>query len=382
MNQITRVLLCDDSSVMRRLIKTALQTDPNVKVIGEAKHGKDACDQAATIKPDVIIMDVEMPVMDGIDAVRTLRKRRMEIPVIMFSSLTSRGAEATLDAIEAGASDFATKPVAAGHIDDAIRHVQNDLIPKVHHWGRRPRRVFNPPATKPPVAAGRAVPTTPAQNRPLQNRSEQKRPARKTGTAAAIAIAVSTGGPHALSRIIGQLPVNLNASVLIAQHMPPVFTGLLAERLAAQKGHQVKEATEGDVVEPGTILIAPGDFHMTVERDSTLVRARLGQGVPENSCRPSADPLFRSVAAVYGRNCLGVVLTGMGSDGVNGAAVLSQTGAKIIAQDKETSVVWGMPGNVVDRGLADRVLPLEQIADELIRATARTAQTPPSCTSA
>ena len=371
MSNSIRVLLCDDSSVMRRLLKAALRVDADIEVVCEAKHGQDALDKLFDARPDVVVMDVEMPVMDGIDAVREIRKRTANLPIIMFSSLTSRGAEATLDAIDAGASDFATKPASAGHITRAMAHVQTTLIPKIHYWCDRP--LYRPeqkanPVTRPasptprPVARQPVVTNTSASPIPVQ-RVDHGTPV------SAIAIGVSTGGPQALAQLVADLPHEFPAPILIAQHMPPVFTGLLADRLAAQTSHVVREAKDGDELKPNEILIAPGDHHMVISRDRSVVRARLNQDEPENSCRPAVDPLFRSFAECYGSKCLGVVLTGMGKDGEKGAEALRQRGARIVVQDEQTSVVWGMPGNVAKRGLADRILPLDQIAMEIVRAT-------------
>lgn len=367
MNKPIRVMLCDDSALMRRLIKTAMKSDPDVLVVSEAENGQDALDKLFDAKPDIIVMDVEMPVMDGIDAVRHIRKRTTKLPIIMFSSLTKRGAEATLDAVDAGATDFATKPANAGQIGEAMAHVRNDLIKKIHQWARPP--VIAPPK---PIQTNRPPQFKPAPEASSLSPQPSPVPTADGGqlvSPSAIAIGVSTGGPQALAKLVTNLPVDFPVPILIAQHMPPVFTGLLAKRLNAAKGHDVREATDGDELRPGQILIAPGDHHMVVTRDSAVVRARLNQDAPENSCRPAVDPLFRSIAKCFGKRSLGVILTGMGKDGEKGALELRNCGARIFVQDEASSVVWGMPGNLVRCGLADRVLPLEQIAMEMIRAT-------------
>lgn len=356
-----RLLLCDDSSVMRRLIKTALQIDPSLEVVCEAKHGRDAVEKMHDARPDVVIMDVEMPVMDGIDAVREIRKDYPHLPIIMFSSLTSRGAEATLDAIEAGATDFSTKPANVGHVGAAMRHVQYGLIPKIHQWSNR--------GTNPPFPAMPEMHPEPA---PIVAPPPEATVAQATHeTAAAIGIGVSTGGPKALATLLSALPLDFPAPILVAQHMPPVFTRLLAERLAAQKGHRVREAVHNEEVRPGDILIAPGDYHLMVRRDEHGVYTKLNQEEPENSCRPSVDPLFRSMAQCYGTDCVGLVLTGMGRDGEGGARELKKLGGRIIVQDEASSVVWGMPGNLVRNGLADQVVPLDQLANTLVRSVRR-----------
>ena len=348
---------------MRRLIKTSLQVDPRLRVVCEAKHGQEAVQMLPTANPDVIVMDVEMPVMDGIDAVREIRKRNSYVPIIMFSSLTTNGAQATLDAIEAGATDFSAKPANLGHVEKALEHVRKDLIPKMFHWVKiqltesMASSGDRPPQANDGVSANATKPES-------QSLASQKQ---VTTPISAIGIGVSTGGPKALAELIDSLPLDFPAPILIAQHMPPVFTGLLAERLAARKGHRVREATDGEVLKQSEILVAPGDFHLVVQRAGNYVRAGLNQSEPENSCRPSVDPLFRSMAECYGKHCVGVVLTGMGRDGEQGVRALRAQGASILVQDEQSSVVWGMPGNLVRSGLADQVLPLEQLAAEVVR---------------
>ena len=388
MNAPIRVMICDDSAVMRRLIATVLKTDPEIKVVAEAKHGQDALDRLYDVRPDVLVMDVEMPVMDGIDTVREIRRRTAKLPIIMFSSLTSRGAEATLDAINAGANDFATKPAGAGHINQAMAHVKADLLPKIRQWaGRAVYPQASPMSGRSGQQTGRKLPNVPPPSTPTPAPSAARRPllaetaitsaasSQPSGPVSVIAIGVSTGGPEALSTIVNDLPKDLPVPILIAQHMPPVFTGLLADRLAAQNGHRVREATDGESVTAGDILVAPGDYHMTVVRDKLTVRVKLNQDPPENSCRPAVDPLFRSVAACYGARALGVVLTGMGKDGEQGAVALRQMGGRVVAQDEATSVVWGMPGAIARSGLADRILPLQSIANEMMRNAQPTCMT-------
>ena len=351
MNKEIRVMVCDDSAIMRRLIKTALELEPSMKVVCEAKHGRDAIDQLDQTRPDIVVMDIEMPVMDGVEAVREIRKLGRTLPVIMFSSLTSRGAEASLDAIAAGATDFATKPTGAGHIQQALDSLRRDLIPKLLQWtaGKRADSIGTVPAAEP------------TNTFPSRDAEESRR------SVAAIAIGVSTGGPQALSKLLSGLPQNFPAPILIVQHMPPVFTGLLAERLSSQTGHCVREATDGDRLTPGTVLIAPGDYHMVASRERDGVHVRLNQEPPENSCRPSVNPLFCSLANCFGDQSLGIVLTGMGQDGTRGAKSLHACGARVYVQDQASSIVWGMPGQVANAGLADRVLPLDQIASQILR---------------
>ena len=340
-----RVMLCDDSSTMRRLIKTVFKKEPRLQVVHEAKNGAEAIDHVASTCPDIIIMDVEMPVMDGVEATREIRKRFPVLPIIMFSSLTSRGAEASLDALSAGANDVVVKPAAAGHINQALSVLAQQLVAKVialadRNMARR-ATIKNAPASVVPGA------TT------------------KPGTVEVIAIGVSTGGPDALAHLLKAVTTILPVPVLITQHMPPIFTKRLASRLESQTIHSVSEAVNDEPVLPGKVLIAPGDFHMTVRKSGESVRISLNQDELENSCRPAVDPLFRSVAKCYGANSLGVVLTGMGSDGMRGAAVIKSAGGRVIVQDQSSSVVWGMPGQVVQAGDADAILSLDDISKEL-----------------
>lgn len=354
MNGEVRVMLCDDSALMRRLIRTAIDSEASLSVVCEAKDGQDALDKLGEAKPDIIVMDIEMPVMDGVQAVREIRRINRNVPIVMFSSLTSRGAQASFDAIAAGASDFSPKPSGAGHIDQAMDSLKGDLLPKLMFWATR-RRIQS-------GFQGRInrIPAQPESPQRSQNKSREK--------VGIVAIGVSTGGPQALAKVFSALPHDLPVPVVVAQHMPPVFTGLLAQRLAEQTGHNVREASGGETLDAGHVLIAPGDHHMTVARDGNRFVAKLDRGPPVNSCRPSIDPLFRSVAEFYGRHALGVVLTGMGQDGLRGAMRLHECGARILAQDEATSVVWGMPGEIAKHGLADRVVAIDRIAHEILSA--------------
>ena len=342
-----RVMLCDDSSTMRRLIKTVFKREPRLQIVHEAKNGNEAVANVATACPDIVVMDVEMPVMDGVEATREIRKRFPALPIIMFSSLTSRGAEASLDALTAGATDVVLKPAASGHIEQALSELERELVTKV--IALTDRNAFRQ-STKKRVSVS---PTSDAKA--------------ETKQVHAIAIGVSTGGPDALAKLLTGINKVLPVPVFITQHMPPVFTTRLASRLDRQTIHCVSEAINDEVVQPGKIFIAPGDFHMTTKKSGGTVRIRLNQDEPENSCRPAVDPLFRSVAKCYGENALGVVLTGMGMDGTRGAGVIKSSGGRVIVQDQASSVVWGMPGQVVQAGDADAILSLVKISNELSR---------------
>ena len=297
-----------------------------------------------------------MPEMDGLATLKELRKAYPRLPVIMFSALTERGAEATLDALALGASDYFTKPASAEGADACLAVIREQLIPQIKALGTRDgngandavRRNFN---ARSPVTAAPS---------PAVSRSPP-------GPVRVLAIGASTGGPNALAEIFHQLPADFPVPIVIVQHMPPMFTRLLAERLSAHSAIPVQEATSGTLLEPGMAWIAPGDFHMIVTRDGTQVRLLVHQDPRENSCRPAVDVLLRSLAKTFGRDSLNVILTGMGQDGLRGCEHVHEAGGQILVQDEATSVVWGMPGCVARAGLADRVLPLSLIANEILR---------------
>lgn len=346
------MLVVDDSVVVRRLVSDVLASDPDIEVAGTASNGKLALARLDQLNPDVVTMDVEMPEMDGLATLRELRRTRPRLPVIMFSTLTERGASATLDALSLGANDYVTKPTGMQGTEAAARWLRGELLPRVRLLGGRE----HPRAAAPAPAALRPVVLRPA------------RPAAGFQHVTAVTIGVSTGGPQALARLMPDILADFPVPILIVQHMPPLFTRLLADRLNNGSRIRVREAGPGMLVEPGVAYIAPGDWHMEVERDrSGAVRLTTHQGPPENSCRPAVDVLFRSVAEVYAAGALAVVLTGMGQDGLRGGERIVDAGGRLIAQDKETSVVWGMPGFVANAGLAERVVPLGDMAGEIVR---------------
>lgn len=359
-----RVMICDDSAIIRRLIKTSLQLEKSLEVVCEAKNGREAIEKFNEAKPDVIVMDIEMPVVDGLQAVKEIRQLDATVPIIMFSSLTSRGAAASLDALAAGATDFATKPTGAGHIQQALESLRRDLIPKLLQWTVGKRASL---AEQNAAADNHLASLTSSEFRIAGLDTTTRSAGKSIGQIHAIAIGVSTGGPQALARLLGNLPSPFPIPILIAQHMPPVFTNLLAERLTKQTGHDVHEAVDGEELTGGSVLIAPGDHHLTIERQGNKVVAKLNQDPPEHSCRPSVNPLFCSLADCFGDQALGIVLTGMGQDGARGAKQIKSHGGYVFVQDKASSTVWGMPGQVVQSGCADRILPLDQIADQVNR---------------
>ncbi|MCA9048610.1 MAG: chemotaxis response regulator protein-glutamate methylesterase [Planctomycetaceae bacterium] len=367
-----QVLMADDSVAVRRMVSETLQRCPGIDVVGAARDGREVVDLAARLKPDVILLDVEMPVMDGIEALREIRRQDRHLPVLMFSSLTVKGAEATLDALALGANDYVAKPNGVDNVQQAVDYIKRELVPRIMHWGSRrsavPARLTSRPteSTQPtPVASERSV-TQPKStlHRPVAT-APTGLPAKKAGVINAVAIGSSTGGPNALAEVVPNLPRDLSVPVFIVQHMPAVFTQLLAERLNRLTPLTVTEAKDGDPVVPGRVYLAPGGCHMVVQQVGKERRIALNQDEPENSCRPAVDVLFRSVACVYGGNTLAVVLTGMGRDGTEGCRVLAGQGATIVVQDEASCVVWGMPRSVEEAGLADRIVPLNSVATEI-----------------
>ena len=345
--QRARVLLVDDSVVIRQLLTKTLAEDPAIEVIGTASNGKCALARIDQSVPDIVVMDVEMPEMTGLEALVEIRKKSPNLPVIMFSTLTAKGAATTLDALMLGASDYVTKPSNIGSVGAAIERVRADLVPKIKSLCR----IVTAPPSAPKVAKSSPV-------RPALTLSAR--------TPEAIVIGVSTGGPRALATLLPGLKPGLGVPVFIVQHMPPVFTKSLADHLAASSGLDVVEAKAGDEARPGRIFVAPGGYHMRLERRGLRVVTAIDQEPPENFCRPAVDVLFRSAAAVYGPALLGVVLTGMGQDGFRGSRDIVDKGGRVLAQDQATSVVWGMPSFVAEAGLADLLLPIDRIAAEIV----------------
>lgn len=345
-----RVLIVDDSVVVRTRVSKILSLDPELEVVGVAANGNIALAKIPQVNPDAIVLDVEMPEMNGLETLVAIRESYPKLPVIMFSTFTRAGATATLDALALGATDYATKPGNLGSVEAANQHIRTDLIPKIKLFGSGIERNA---ATKTAVARSISLPLISA----AQNIE-------------AIAIGASTGGPNALATLLSALPADFSVPIVVVQHMPPLFTKLMAERLATKCQLPVTEAVAGEILRSGTISIAPGDFHLVVRREGNLVRLVTNQDPPENSCRPSVDVLFYSIAQVYGAKSLGLVLTGMGQDGLRGCQEIRSAGGRVFVQDKESSVVWGMPGAVASAGLADCLLPLGQIAEEIIRQVA------------
>ncbi|HAM73452.1 MAG TPA: chemotaxis response regulator protein-glutamate methylesterase [Verrucomicrobiales bacterium] len=347
-----RVLVVDDAVVMRKMITEVLARDPQIEVAGTAANGSIALQKIPQINPDLITLDVEMPEMDGIQTLTEIRKSYPTLPVIMFSTLTAKGGVTTLEALSRGATDYVTKPANVGSVGEGIQRLETELIPKIKAHCRH-LRAGDPPGDHTQFVS-RIKPVVLPQ---------------RTGIhpVEILCIGTSTGGPNALAEVFKGFPGDFPIPIVVVQHMPPMFTALLAERLAAHSGVRFQEGRHGQVIEPGCGYVAPGGKHMEVKRDGLRAILQLHEGPPENSCRPAVDVLFRSVAAAYGSRTLGVILTGMGQDGLRGCQHLREQHGQVIAQDEKTSVVWGMPGCVVQAGLADAVVPLARVREEIVR---------------
>ncbi|RME86170.1 MAG: chemotaxis response regulator protein-glutamate methylesterase [Caldilineae bacterium] len=348
-----QVLVVDDSALMRRLIGELLESDPGIEVVGTARDGMEAVEKVLELRPDVVTMDVEMPRMNGLDALSQIMQR-FPVPVVMLTGLTE--AEVALEAMERGAVDFVLKP--SGTISMDLHEIRDELVHKV-----KLARLANLRKLSSPVLP---APSVPSYGR---RRVRSKHPA--------VVIGASTGGPRAVESVLAALPGDLPAPVLIVQHMPPGFTRSFAQRLDQRSALAVKEAEGGEALEPGNAFVAPGDFHLRVQAAGSAGRVKLEQSPPVNGVRPAVDVTMKDVAEVYGRGAVGVVLTGMGADGAQGAQHIRAAGGIVIAQDQESCVVFGMPRAVIRAGAADRVLPLEDIPAAIVQALAKNREVQP-----
>ena len=338
-----RVMIVDDSAVIRGLLRNLITRESGIDVVASAPNGRAAIETLRTTAADVVLLDVEMPEMDGLAALPLLLQARPGVRILMASTLTQRGASTTIKALSSGAADYIAKPTSLRE-GNGLDSIGPELIAKIRVLGRRPG------ATGPGsgIALRRPPPGRPAPPRLL-------------------AIGSSTGGPSALTAVLSALGPEFRLPILITQHMPPTFTTMLAEHLGKDAQRASRVGQEGEPIEPGRIYVAPGDYHMVVGEPSARPVIRLNQNKPENFCRPAVDPLFRSVAAVYGGAAIALILTGMGEDGLLGSKALAAAGAPVVAQDEGTSVVWGMPGAVARAGIATAVLPLPAIADYITK---------------
>ncbi|HEY1101411.1 MAG TPA: chemotaxis response regulator protein-glutamate methylesterase [Myxococcota bacterium] len=343
--QKARVLVVDDSAVIRLVLSDVLAAEPDIEVAGTAASGELALRRIEELAPTVVTLDVEMPGLGGLATLVEIRRRWPTLPVIMFSALTERAAKTTIDALARGATECIAKPRESDRASSTA-YVKAQLLPLVRALS----------GVQPAVAP--AAPTTTRAAAPARLRSSSRPPPE------ILAFGASTGGPAALTAILTDLPTSFPLPIVVVQHMPPIFTRLFAERLTAVTSIPFSEAVDGEKLLPGHGYVAPGDYHMRIAAGR---RIALDQRPHEHSCRPAVDVLFRSVANAYGAAAFGVVLTGMGQDGVLGAEAIVQLGGRVIAQDELSSVVWGMPGYVARAGLADAVLPLAEIADDIQR---------------
>ncbi len=356
-------MVVDDSAVIRGLLTRILESDPAISVVASVQNGEVALLKVQSEAIDVAILDIEMPVMDGLTALPKLIESKPGLQVIMASTLTRKNADVSIKALSLGAADYVTKPSSTTELHSADKF-KRDLNEKVKALGnaRRAGPSDRPVAkTVSPIAA----------NSGTQANIQLRKASMFQPTA--IAIASSTGGPQALLSVLGGLDPAIRQPVFITQHMPPTFTTLLAEHIERAAGRPCREGQDGEAVSAGRIYVAPGAKHMLIERDGTAVRIRLNDGPPENFCKPAADPMFRSLAQVYGSRLFAIVLTGMGADGSKGGRNIIEAGGTIVAQDQDSSVVWGMPGAAATAGLCSAVLPLAQIAPHMLRAATRAA---------
>ncbi|MGC1377635.1 MAG: chemotaxis response regulator protein-glutamate methylesterase [Anaerolineales bacterium] len=350
-----KIMIVDDSIVVRKVLTDILSHDPDLNIAGTAANGRLALSKLHTLRPDLILLDIEMPEMNGLEALPEIRKILPKTPIIMFSTLTEWGAQATLDALELGATDYLAKP-SNQDMAATSESIERDLIPKIKALCR-----FSPGTQSTLPGAAKSIVTIPSPK--IHLRAAPLHPTRL----GIVAIGVSTGGPEALAKLLPTIPKRFPLPVVIAQHMPPIFTALLAKRLSTKCPLPVRECKAGDLVEPGNIWIAPGDFHMVVRENRGRIHLQTNQDPRENFCRPSVDVLFRSIAGVYGSRALGVILTGMGQDGLKGCEALDAAGAPILVQDEASSVVWGMPGAAAGAGVCSAILPVTEIAAHVAR---------------
>lgn len=362
-----KVLVVDDSAFMRKITSDILASSPDIEVIGRAKNGLDAIEKTARLKPDVVTMDIEMPVLDGIQALGYIMSE-CPTPVIMLTAASS--ADVTITAFQYGAVDFMLKP--SGEISRDMVNVKDELIRKVKTAatvGIQKLGFIEEQKKKEEVGKEMLFDFF---RRSIEDDKKQKiEPRKKAKTQRVVVIGSSTGGPRALQQVIPLLPPTLDAAVLVVQHMPPGFTKSLAERLNAQSRVEVREAVDGDIIEPGKVLIAPGDFHMIVKQQKKNGEVReviaLTKGERVQGVRPSVDVLLNSVVPIYGQKAVGVILTGMGSDGSDGIRNLKTAGGRVIAEDESTCVVYGMPKSVIEKKLADFILPINKIAESIVQ---------------
>jgi two-component system chemotaxis response regulator CheB len=385
----TRVLIVDDSSTVRMILRRYLAADPNIEIAGAAANGRQALDRLDDYRPDVVLLDVEMPELNGLETLAELRQQHPRLPVIMFSRFTQRGATATIEALFLGADDYVPKPDSK---DALTKCVEEELLPRIHELAQRggwDATTSNPRSgersyRRQTVDTSKSASAVPdkrlSRSEPVSEPAEHEqspataptpsvvqRRALSSEAVEVVVIAASTGGPPVLAGLLDAIGSQIRVPVLIVQHMPANFTAAFAERLGQKSQLNVREAKEDQGIDAAQVWVAPGDFHMAVcaGRGSTKARVQLNQNMPENACRPAANVLFRSAAEVFGPAVLGVVLTGMGNDALAGSRAIVEAGGQIVVQDEASSVVWGMPGHVAKAGLAEAILAPNELAKEI-----------------
>lgn len=386
-----RVMVVDDTILYRKVVSDVLATFPDVEVVGTASSGKIAVSRLPILKPDFITLDIEMPDMNGIEVLKYLQKNMPDVGAVMLSTLTQEGSDMTIRALELGAFDFIPKP-QSGTLHENTKYILDSLTPIVKAFkrqleikailGRKPGTSRPSPVSSPAPSSARSIQQAVKSPEPspatgiMDRMNRISRPLSGSASSELVAIGISTGGPNALSRMMPMLPEDIGVPIVIVQHMPPLFTQSLAKSLDAKCSIKVKEASDGDVLTPGTALIAPGGKQMKIiaAADGRNRIIKITDDPPENSCRPSADYLFRSVAEHYISRSTGVIMTGMGSDGTAGLRAMKKNGGIIIAQNEATCTVYGMPKEPVESGIADIVAPLDSIAGEILKTIKRSKQ--------
>lgn len=348
-----RVFLVDDTATVRHILTQILEEDPDIVVVGTASDGRQGLERLQRVDADLLILDVEMPGMGGLEMLKELKVRQPSLPVLVFSSITERGAMVTIEALSLGASDYVPKPAMVGTAAEARDYIKSSLMGKIRALLQRDSR----PAAMP--APARQVSAPPV--------GQPRIPARVD----LVVIGASMGGPRALGQLIPALPEDFPVPILIVQHMPAVFTRALAARLDKNTSLTVQECDSASLAEPGQVWLAAGDYHLTVEKNGDTTMVAPLRSEPVNFCRPAVDILFQAAARSHGANVLAVVMTGMGQDGLDGCRHLAAAGAQILVQDQPTSAVWGMAGSVSRAGLADAQCPLQELAPEILRRVNR-----------
>ena len=364
-----KVLIVDDTILYRKVIGDILKSEDGIEVVGTANNGKIAISRIASLQPDLLTLDIEMPICNGLEVLEYLRQNHPHIGAIMLSSLTRKGGDMTMKALELGAFDFMPKP-EGGSMAENQAFIKNDLISKIKMYARRhatKRRLKGGSPQTAPFKIATTYPRTPATT--LKTTPTQTTPAKKRNLSSTIiAIGISTGGPNALTRMLPMLTAPIGVPIVIVQHMPPLFTKSLADSLNNKCSLNVKEAEDGEVLKNDVVYIAPGGKQMKiVAHPGGHGKVKITDDAPENNCKPSADYLFRSVAGLYKEKATGVIMTGMGNDGTKGLRLVKRHGSPIIAQDEESCVVYGMPKEAVNAGVVDISLSLDRIAAEIVK---------------